>query len=186
MAKVKIPAVQFVSHPERQVCYPDTILVRRCSRVEEPDPVGYGENIKASWIELGRPTGLIVLEQDIAASYEGLQELFGHASERPEDIFALPYLLYPVSTGLGYKAWAHRVTDRHGGIFFKPWTEFCPEKPSYFGLGATYLPAALLECSCKNGLSWHYPRTDTQFSELAISMKRPCRVVGPLAIHLHF
>lgn len=186
MSLFQLPIVQFVSHPERAVHYPPWIPVRLCAPYEKPEGEGYGLAIKHSWIELGRPDGLVVVEQDMAVSFEQFEELFRGVGTDTDIVWCLPYVLYPLTTGLGYRAWAHQKMDRHEASFFVPATEPCPQKPAYFGLGCTYLPAAVLEMSNRDHLSWDYPRTDTMFSNLARRLKRKATVVGSTVAHMHY
>lgn len=146
----------------------------------------YGECVRTAWLESRSLNGIVCLEHDIAVSRECWRELADMLIRYPQDVAAVPYLLYPRSTGREAAAWAHRSSVTDGQYLFVPATAPPPSHPSAFGLGCTYLPARLLDAMPADLGQWDYPVLDTRLSDLARELSIPCRCTPTPAIHLHY
>lgn len=147
----------------------------------------YGHALRQAWRSCDpADDGLICLEHDIAMPQEAWLELAAAQAVEPEDVIAVPYILYPESTGLDSRVWAHRVRYSAGALQFVTANVACPEWPQAVGLGCTYLPAALLNAMPEDLAQWCYPRLDTLLSELAGSMCLTLRCTQRGAVHLHY
>lgn len=146
----------------------------------------YGEHLRAAWMEQRSRRGLVVLEKDIAMSLEGWTQLARCIDCAPDLVWAVPYLLYPASTGMDRIVWAHRVFGSAEKLVFRGAHEVCPSRPDAFGLGCTFLPERLLRAMPDDLRQWDYPMLDSRLSELAREIGVACRTTSIPAIHLHY
>lgn len=146
----------------------------------------YGECVRTAWLESRSLNGIICLEHDIAVSRECWRELADMLIRHPQDVAAVPYLLYPRSTGLDHPVWAHRGQGTDGRYFFAAAQDRLVDFPAAFCLGCTYLPGRLLNALPEDLTHWDYPVLDTKLSDLARELSIPCRCTTTPAIHLHY
>lgn len=146
----------------------------------------YGEHLRAAWLEQRSKRGLVVLEKDVAMSLEGWTQLARCIDCAPDLVWAVPYPLYPASTGMDRAVWAHRVFGCAEKLLFCGAREECPSRPDAFGLGCTFLPERLLRAMPDDLRQWDYPMLDSRLSELAREIGVGCRTTSVPAIHLHY
>lgn len=146
----------------------------------------YGDCVRVAWLESRSLGGIVCLEHDVAVSQECWRELADMIKLRPLDVAAVPYLLYPRSTGRVGAVWAHRASIAEGRYHFISSSSLCPPCPAAFGLGCTYLPGRLLDEMPADLNQWDYPVLDTRLSDLARELSIPCHCTLTAAIHLHY
>lgn len=146
----------------------------------------YGECVRTAWLESRSFGGIVCLEHDVAVSRESWSELADTIDAHRLDVAAVPYLLYPRSTGRDAAVWAHRYRDADGTLTFVTDEGACPYLPAAFGLGCTYLPGRLLGAMPDDLGQWDYPVLDTRLSNLASELSIPVRCTSTPAIHLHY
>lgn len=177
---------QFYWLSKPQVEYPTHLGIHTRRLSDKRSHPTYGHALYAAHLESRSQRGIIVLEQDIAIDPEIIAELTDHTNQCREIVVAIPYRLYPKSTGLDTVVWAHRINSSNGQPLFVPATEECPRKPAYFGLGCTFLPSVLLEKMPEDLSQWDYPRLDSLLSMLAREHKIPCLTTNRAAVHIHY
>lgn len=103
---------------------------------------------------------IVLIEWDIAAGGDQLEEFMGRAKADPEQVRVAPYLLYPRSTGAKAPFYVHRVRGPGANHYVRGTEdEWC----SYFGFGLVYLPRALVQAFIPT-LSPRSKFSDTTFS----------------------
>lgn len=175
-------------HPARVpvVNYQGLMEVHSRWTQRQGDGPTYGDCVRSAWLESRSLAGIVCLEHDVAVSRESWLELGAAIKAWPLEVIAVPYLLYPRSTGRGTAAWAHRVSAFDGRYEFLPSTKACPSAPAAFGLGCTFLPGRLLEAMPEDLGQWDYPTLDTKLSDLARELGVAVRCTSLPAIHLHY
>lgn len=146
----------------------------------------YGEALRAARLESKSAAGLVCLEHDLAVAREDWDALFASVLYKPLRVLAIPYILYPASTGRQDRVWAHRVAAADGKLAFAPASITCPTEIAAFGLGCTYLPGRLLDAMPDDLRQWDYPRLDSLLSDLARDLRLEMTALGRPAVHLHF
>lgn len=135
--------------------------------------------------------GFWVVEQDIALSYQLLQELevLPNALER-NMIIAANYHLHPATTGRKEPVIAHRKLNPASGFleFILPMARGEIQKIDAFGLGCTYIPRLFVSWFYNAIWEFDYPSLDSKMSALARSINYPMIAYEPYnpLIHLHY
>ena len=127
--------------------------------------------------------GVLFLEHDIEfppTTFKRIREFLVSRHPLLESIYAFPYLLFPISTGLPKKVIAHRIrtVSPVGDISYR-WMEpkdfrysdgnFNYAEVDTFGMGCTFLPSSL---RVYINQSWDYPSFDTELSFGLINHRR--------------
>lgn len=184
---MKLPPVyQFYPAESPVVNYRGLLEVYPCWTQKQGSGPTYGECMRAAWRQSSAQSGIICLEHDIAVSRECWLELADMVVLRPLDVAAVPYLLYPKSTGREFTVWAHRASIVESRYHFISSSSPCPPRPAAFGLGCTYLPGRLLDEMPEDLRQWDYPVLDTRLSDLARELGIACHCTSTSAIHLHY
>lgn len=184
---MSLPWVQMVWAAATPVPLPSGI--RRVILTPDADaPHGrYGQAILDAWIATpADATGLVVVEQDIALDPAIVAELTQAVARHPCTIWAVPYRLWPTSTGRPTAIWAHRADDGSPSGVTVEATAPCPRRCTAVGLGCTYLPGPFLNRVADALAGWTYPMVDTYLSAWAHAHGWPMRTTRREAIHLHW
>lgn len=147
----------------------------------------YGAALRAAWIATpADAVGLVVVEQDLAIDPAIIVELRAAVTRQPRTIWAVPYRLWPTSTGRSIAIWAHRADDGSPGGTTVSADQPCPRRCAAVGLGCTYLPGPLLNRLADRLETWTYPMLDTDLSAWARGHHWPMRTTRREALHLHW
>lgn len=134
---------------------------------------GYGRGLYLLWFgrEDRDAPGLWVIEHDVAVDPADVEMMAAQIERYPDCVVAAAYTCWPVSTHLDYPLTLPRFDRGY-------WR---------FGLGCTYLPAALLDAAGEALAHWDYPSLDAELSiaarEAGIGFHR---AVGARPKHLHY
>lgn len=180
------PIFQFCVLGRREVFYPSDIGIHKVH--VNPRVGGYGFAVRDAWQharDAGK-IGVIVLEHDIAVPREAWDEMEESIHDEPNCVIAVPYVLYPASTGLAFPVWAHRSRIADGRFDFIAADAPCPSAPAAFSLGCTFLPSRLLIELPDDLRQWDFPVLDTRLSELAQEIGVKALTTETPAVHLHY
>lgn len=142
--------------------------------------------IRDAWMNGFTNNGLVILEQDIAIDLRHIEEMDLSIRRDPANPACCNYPIWPVSSGADHAFWSvSRTTDR-GEQRTVALADEPPTRTSWFPLGFTYLPPAVIEAAPDNDRPWDYPILDARFSELAQRMGLHANVLPTPAVHLHW
>lgn len=186
---MSLPWVQVTWHAAVPVPCPSG--VRRVVLTPTPDaPRGrYGAALQDAWADTpAEAVGLVVWEADVAIDPLIVRDLAQAVARQPRTVWAVPYRLWPSSTGRPTAIWAHRVDDGAGHPVAVDATVPCPRRCAAVGLGCTYLPGPLLNRLARDGVlaAGTYPLLDSTVSAYAHQRQWPMRTTRREAIHLHW
>lgn len=177
---------QFVHHSRPSIDYSAMTEIERVELPDRPEPNGYLNAILRAWRAQEAGYGMVVLEQDIAIDRRHLNELLHFTTIAPRVIWAVPYLVWPISTGRAEPLWAHSRAGSVGSRILTVAAECCPFRIDYFALGCTYLPARLLGLMPDTDREWDYPILDERISDCARRHDIHAYTTVLPAIHLHW
>ena len=128
-------------------------------------------------------TGLLVIDNDVAADPADLAAMAVAIAQLPADVHTGMVKLWPASTGRPDWIWSHRA----GQLGSPEPTQDESAAVTYFATGMTWLPARLLDLAADQLPSWPFHAFDVGLSEVALRYDisahtvRSCRPK-----HLHF
>lgn len=118
--------IQVIGPTATPVPLPDWVRPVRLGATSDHPRGAYGQAIG----DHATADGLVVVEQDIALDPIAVRELMQAIARWPRWVIAVPYVLWPTSTGRDGPIWAHRIADAQGHWQPVPTTQRCPAPPA--------------------------------------------------------
>lgn len=147
---------------------------------------GYGWSLRQAWEQVADRGPIITLEQDVAFDPIVWSDFALDMAAYPEDVVAVPYILWPTHTGREKPIWSNLVKCPTHQLKTVPADEPPPNRPATCGLGLTYLPARLLRAVVDKLPLWYYPHLDFRLSVEAEKEGIPIHGTRVPAMHLHY
>jgi hypothetical protein len=146
-------------------------------------PVGRkGLVIHSMWKQLSKPTsdGMLIMDGDVVIDPVDLTSMLTHVATDINAVWVAPIRLWPRSTHLPGWVWGHRKPTPEGATtdeVMTAWQEDIDD-PTWFTFCFTFLPRALVEQCCKDGMrNWIYPHVDQHVHETSTKMGLRVKVV---------
>ena len=184
--KLPFPIVQSRLFGGANVPLPFDCHTVECYPTSDPRHIIYGSVLLAAWQRYSDGGGMLWIEGDIAIGPEHLQEVATEVECHPDFIVAVPFRLYPASTGRKKATWPFYIRTENCGMRIVEADEPIPLEPLSFGLGCTYLPHDVFRRMGKRMADWDWPSLDWKMS--AAAMQHGLRIIttSEPAVHLHY
>lgn len=128
-------------------------------------------------------TGLLVMDNDVAADPDDLAAMTEAVQQLPADVHTAMVKNWPASTSRPDWIWSHRA----GRLGAPEPTQDDSAAVVYFATGMTWLPGRLLDLAADQLPTWPFHAFDVGLSEVALAHDIPAHAVPACRPkHLHF
>lgn len=181
-----VPIIQCYTHDGRFA--PTSLATHRmvCFHGTDKRRRPYGDVMWAAWQRYKDCDGMIWVEGDVCIEPLHIAEMRDLYSVNPDAVVAVPFRLYPASTGNNGVYWPFYVETPNCGERILRAEEPIPLYVRSFGLGCTYLPRALFAVLSDTLRETDWPSLDWRLSIAARTSGINIMTTRTPAVHLHY